>query len=103
MKNNTINPLSSSSSKLTPFKINSVNFELILKGEFFTENFSPVNYKKLLSIFNQPNFLEISIFNKSAFIEKSFSDNWEPLSFGSWLLVSQIGIAYLFFNFIKST
>ena len=60
-------------------------------GEFFNETFSPVNYKKLISIFSQPQFLE-----------KTFSDNWEPLSFGSWLLISQIGFAYLFFNFVKS-
>lgn len=62
-----------------------------IHGEFFNETFSPVNYKKLISIFSKPQFLE-----------KTFSDNWEPLSFGSWLLISQIGFAYLFFNFVKS-
>jgi ATP-dependent Zn protease len=62
-----------------------------IHGEIFNETLSPVNYKKLMSIFNKPQF-----------IEKTFSDSWEPLTFRSWLIVSQIGLALLLFNFLKS-
>ena len=52
---------------------------------------SPSSYKKIMSLFNQPRS-----------IEKSFFDNWEPMTSRSWLIVSQISFAFLFFNFLKS-
>lgn len=62
-----------------------------LNQVFFNEKYKPVQYKKLMSIFN-----------KSQFQPKiNFSDNWEPLTYHSWLIVSQIGFAFLCFQILK--
>jgi ATP-dependent Zn protease len=61
-----------------------------LSLNFFNENLNRIQYKKLKSIFHQPLISEIS-----------FLENWERLTFNSWLIVSQIGVAFLFFNFLK--
>ena len=63
-------------------------------GEKINDGFSTVRYKKLISIFNKPQF--------GSSTERAFSDSWEALTFRSWLIVSQISIAFLFFNFLKS-
>jgi len=75
------------------------------KKEFFNDTFTPVHYKKIMSIFHKPQFDSFSFYKNFLFgneKEKIFSDSWEPLNFRSWLIVSQIGLAFLFFNFLKS-
>lgn len=62
-----------------------------LNQVFFNQTSKTVQYKKLMSIFN-----------KSQFQPKiNFSDNWEPLTYNSWLIVSQIGFAFLCFQILK--
>jgi ATP-dependent Zn protease len=81
-----------------------------LPGEFFNEKLIPVQYKKIISIFdsknnviskNGNNFIFGNVI-KPQIIQKTFSERWEPLTFRSWLIVSQIGFAFLSFNFLKS-
>lgn len=60
-------------------------------GEFFTKENRVMKYKKTLSIFHKPQPFE-----------KAFSENWEPLTVHSWLLISQIGFAFLIFTYLKS-
>lgn len=62
-----------------------------LYGEFFNEGEKSIAYKKFSSLFN-----------KRQVFEKSFFESWEPVTFRSWLIVSQIGFAVLVFYFLKA-
>lgn len=62
-----------------------------LYGDFFNEGEKSIAYKKFISLFNKPQIFE-----------KSFFENWEPVTFRSWLIVSQIGFAVLVFYFLKA-
>ena len=60
-----------------------------LAQETFGNQYSSGVYKKLTSLFGQkPSLL--------------FQDLWEPLTFHSWLVVSQIGFAFLVFRILKA-
>ena len=60
-------------------------------GEFFNDGEKSIAYKKFISLFNKPQVFE-----------KSFFESWEPVTFRSWLIVSQIGFASLVFYFLKA-
>ena len=65
------------------------------------QNLNSISYKKIISSFNKPE--EVQYFNElSKNLETSFSDIWEPVTFRSWLIICQIGLAFFFFNFLKS-
>ena len=64
-------------------------FSSFLAEESFGTQLSSGVYKKVPSV-----FLE-----KSAFF---FSDLWEPLTYRSWLVVSQMGFAFLVFRILKA-
>lgn len=53
-----------------------------------------ISYKKVLSILTDS--------DKGIFLQKVNFDNWEPLTFRSWLIVSQISFAFVFVSFLKS-
>ena len=60
-----------------------------LANENFENQYSSGVYKKLTSLFA----------DKSASV---FYDLWEPLTFRSWLVISQIGFAFLVFRILKA-
>ena len=84
------NMLTSGSS--TSYSLNTnKNFQGVLENENFETIFDAGFYNKLPSIFSSLGNPEIV-----------FQDNWEPLSFQSWLIICQIGFAYLVFQILKA-
>ena len=66
-----------------------------------TESLTNLSYKKLLSIYPQQQSFLASLTQFSLPSEKIFWENWEPLTYRSWLIITQIGFAFVFFNFLK--
>jgi len=64
-------------------------FSSFLAEESFGTQLSSGIYKKIPSVFQE----------KSVFF---FSDLWEPLTYRSWLVISQIGFAFLVFRILKA-
>lgn len=71
--------------------VTETNFQGILENENFGSIFSSGIYKKIPTIFSSN--------SEARFL---FQDNWEPLTFQSWLIISQLGFAFSVFQILKA-
>ena len=79
-------------------------FNLIEIKNYFNSNTDSLDFKQ---IFSPPlvggSYQNIpSLFAKNGRLSFSFFDNWESLTFQSWLIVSQISFAFLVFHTLKA-
>lgn len=77
---------------LNSFSLNAENyFQSVLENESFRNSLDSGFYKKIPSIFSS---------NKASI--NAFQNNWEPLSFQSWLIISQLSFAFFVFQILKN-
>ena len=92
--------LNSNSINFSPTSEKDTALQNLLENDDFGTLFSTGTYKKNSTVFSSKR--DKHSLTKAQNTESFFQDNWEPLSFHSWLIISQLGFAFFVFQILKA-